>query len=198
MKDVKDLVYRFLTDADFFNMYKPRGTEPRGGGQTYIDFQTSVISVSRWHMFFTGVIGLKVGKGAQGPKWSFPVQSIGVTRRARQQMLLVYQRRTASVCISSQYIHSRNANRVYAWHPNNGFPQPTNPANRKQLPHGLSVFLARTYDNEVWAGWFNVNDSTKRICADSGARLLLNQMLAASRAPGDSGILPFKPLSYWA
>ena len=193
MKDVKDVVYRFLTDADFFNIYKPPKTEAGGGGQTYIDFQTTFIPVARWHTFFDGVTGLTVGAGAQGPKWTFPVHSIGVPPAPPQQMLVVYQRRAASVCISSQHIHSRNANRVRAWHPSNGFPQPSNPAaDRHQLPDGLAVFLVRTFDHEVWAGWFNANDPGNRGWADAGARLLLSQVLAAAKQPGDAGVLAFK------
>jgi len=191
MKNVKELVYRFLTDADFFNIYKPIGTEAGGGGQTYIDFQTTFIAVARWETFFSGVAGLTTGRGAKGPKWEFPVQSIGVAPVQPQQILLVYQRRSASVCISSQYLHSRNANRVHAWHPNNGFPKPSNPSDRHQLPRGLAVFLVRTFDNEVWAGWFNPNDPINRCWGNDGARLLLSQMLAAARQPGDAGVLAF-------
>ena len=37
MRVVRAIVFRYLTDADFFNMYKPTGTEIGGGGQLYID-----------------------------------------------------------------------------------------------------------------------------------------------------------------
>ena len=30
MRRVRAIVYRYLTDADFFNMYKPTGTETGG------------------------------------------------------------------------------------------------------------------------------------------------------------------------
>ena len=33
MKEVESVVYRYLTNADFFNTYKPRGTERGGGGR---------------------------------------------------------------------------------------------------------------------------------------------------------------------
>lgn len=190
MKDVKDVIYRFLTDAEFFNIYKPPKTEAGGGGQTYIDFKTKFIPVLQWESFFDGVVGLTVGTGAKGPTWTSPVYSVGVSSQP-QQTMLVYQRRSASVCISSQYIHSKKANRVSAWHPSNGFPQPSNPADRQQLPDGLVVFLVRTFDNEVWAGWANVNNPANKGWADTSARLLLSPMFAAARQPGDAGILTF-------
>lgn len=192
MKNVKDVVYRFLTDADFFNIYKPPRTEAGGGGQTYIDFQTTHVPVARWQTFFNNVTWLTTGTRAKGPQWTFPIYSIGIPPAPPQQMLVMYQRRTNSVCISSQYIHSRNANRVLAWHPDNGFPRPVDPADRHQLPDGLAVFLVRTFDNEVWAGWFNANDPKQKASRDAGAKLLLNEMLAASRQPGDAGVLGFK------
>ena len=46
------IVFRYLTDADFFNINKPSGTEAGGGGQSYIDFPTSVISLDDWRRFF--------------------------------------------------------------------------------------------------------------------------------------------------
>jgi 5-methylcytosine-specific restriction protein A len=192
MKDVKNIVYRFLTDAEFFNIYKPPRTEAGGGGQTYIDFQTTFIPVARWHTFFSGVKDLKVGTRANGPEWRFPVHSIGVPPAPPQQILMVYQRRPASVCISSQYIHSKSSNRVHAWHPSNGFPQPGDSADRHQLPDGLAVFIARTFNHEVWAGWFNANDPVNRGWADAKARLLLSHIFAAARQPGDAGMLTFK------
>jgi 5-methylcytosine-specific restriction enzyme A len=192
MKNVKYIVYRFLTDADFFNIYKPPKTERGGGGQTYIDFQTTFIPVERWHSFFDGVTDLIVGERRQGPEWEFPVHSIGIISTTPQQILVVYQRRSASVCISSQNIYTRNGNRVHAWHPSNGFPVHSNPTDRQQLPDGLAVFLARTYDDEVWAGWFNSNDKIYKGWADDGVRLLLSSMFAAARNPGDAGILDFK------
>ena len=52
-------IYRFLTHADFFNIYKPSGTEERGGGQSYIDIPVSKVSVNQWKEFFSGVFGVK-------------------------------------------------------------------------------------------------------------------------------------------
>lgn len=37
LAELKELVFRQITPADFFNINKPPGTEDRGGGQSYID-----------------------------------------------------------------------------------------------------------------------------------------------------------------
>jgi 5-methylcytosine-specific restriction protein A len=65
---VEQLVFRKLTDADFFNINKPSGVEERGGGQSYIDFNTSAITLINWRDFFRGVHEIQ---GVCGPIWKF-------------------------------------------------------------------------------------------------------------------------------
>ena len=191
MKEVKSIVYRYLTDADFFNLYKPTRTETGGGGQLYIDFLTSKIPVGKWQLFFSGVTALSTTTVRNGPQWEFPVWSIGAPRVA--QTLRIYQRRGASICIPNQNINTRSANRVHAWAATNGFPAPPNPGKRKSLPQGLVVFLTRTYENEVWAGWFLNGGSAAGPCQDALGGRLLRIMLGTGRKTGDVGIVEFDP-----
>lgn len=191
MKQVKSLVYRYLTNADFFNIYKPPGAEEGGGGQTYIDFPTSTIQVQKWEEFFSGVSGMQVDTRAQGPAWTIPVHSVAAPLLSQE--LTMYLRRPQSVCIAAQHIHGRNANRVKAWHPEHGFPEPRDPRDRHQLQPGLVVFLVRTYDNEIWAGWHSSNGAPPHV--DSEAAELLEDMLAASDQPGSSGLIQFEEAS---
>lgn len=152
MKTVQAIVFRYLTDADFFNIYKPRGSELRGGGQTYIDFSTRDVPVAKWKSLLAGVKGVVRTQVAQGPLWEVPVDSIGISPAA-QQRVSIFQRRPASVAIGRQRLGSRKENRVQAWHPDNGFPKPTHPSRRNQCPSGLAVYLVRCTDGTVWAGW---------------------------------------------
>lgn len=151
MKKVEYVVFRYLTNADFFNIYKPSHTESRGGGQTYIDFAVSSISHDNWHDFFEDVAGVNVTQASFGPRWDFPLVSLGIEQTQR---LIIYQRRPQSFSIASQRIGSANSNRVFAWLPENGFPEPEDPANRQSKPDGLAVFLVKCDDNSVSAGWF--------------------------------------------
>jgi len=193
MKEVKAVVYRYLTEADFFNMYKPTRTETGGGGQLYIDFLTSKIPLRQWEDFFSGVTGLHHTRVKNGPQWEFPVWSIGPAVRLGVQTLRVYQRRPASICIPNQNINTRSANRVHAWAVANGFPEPPNPNNRHSLPRGLAVFLAQTYDNEIWAGWFLNDGRSRGPCRDANAASLLGTMLDRGRKAGDVGIIDIAP-----
>jgi hypothetical protein len=43
MQKVRSIIFRYLTTADFFNIYKPSGTEEGGGGQGYIDFPVNAV-----------------------------------------------------------------------------------------------------------------------------------------------------------
>jgi len=190
MKDVAALIYRYLTDADFFNMYKPTRTETGGGGQLYIDFLTSRIPVDQWQDFFAGVTGLRQARVKNGPQWTFGIHSIGLAA-GPTQTLRVYQRREASICIPNQNINTRSRNRVGAWTSATGFPAPSNPRSRSELPSGLAVFLIRTYDNEVWAGWFRNASGVPAPCRDPGAQSLLGRMLGGRHKPGDVALLKF-------
>ena len=103
------------------------------------------------------------------------------------QISTIYQRRSASFAVSSQKITSTQSKRIAAWHPNNGFPQPSNPANRQTCPPGLAVYILRTEDDEFWAGWFQ--DSSP--CRDKGATALLANMLPNSPEQGHAGFISF-------
>ena len=105
MRSVRTIVYRYLTDADFFNINKPRGTETAGGDQSYIDFPTSDIVVAEWKKFFDGVTGCVETIKTAGPAWEFPIHSIGLPI-SDDRSLKIYQRRAASVSITAQKIHS--------------------------------------------------------------------------------------------
>src|SRR5690348_2934721 len=144
---VNTIVYRYLTNADFYNMYKPHGSEYRGGGQTYVDFPTQDVSVAQWHRFFRGVQGVALETRTQGPSWTAPIQSIGFN--PKNQGVRFYQRRPQSVSIGSQTLNRPSTNRVDAWHPGRGFPAPRNPKDRKQCPSGLAIYLVRADDNTI-------------------------------------------------
>jgi 5-methylcytosine-specific restriction protein A len=106
----------------------------------------------------------------------------------------VYQRRPASIIVSSQYLYSREQNRVLAWHPDFGFPEPADNRERQQRPPGLVVCLARTDNGEVWAGWFLNDSSESWPVADSDARDALMPMLSRSNL-GSDGAAGFIDLS---
>ena len=181
MKNARYIVYRYLTNNDFFTMYKPPGTEYGGGGQSYIDFGIGSISQNEWQIFFSGVPS---EVRAQGSAWTFIINSIGLNV---SQELVIWQRRLQTFSISSQKITSRRANRVHAWHPENGFPQPPDPTDRESCPLNLAIYIVRTEDNEFWAGWFQ-NNSPYR---DQVAYGLLQQMLPSAPIEGFAGFIQF-------
>jgi 5-methylcytosine-specific restriction enzyme A len=149
---VDQLVFRKLTDADFFNINKPSGIEEKGGGQSYIDLPISAVSLSNWGEFFKGV-----GKenGYSGPIWNFLVRSLGANQPP--QKVTIAQRRQASVSIRSQKVLSSANNRVYAWRPEmTGFPKPANPKVRSHI-YDLHIYIARLDNGEFWAGWFQAS-----------------------------------------
>lgn len=141
-KKVDSLVFRRLTYADFRHINKVGGEEQGGGGQSYIDFPIADITLQKWHDF----LGQHTSMGAKGPVWKFTINSLGLIE---SKALKIFQRREASVCIASQKIHSKMANRVPAWHPNNSFPINYNP-----LSDHLVIYILKTVDEEYWAGWF--------------------------------------------
>lgn len=86
MKSIKYIAYRYITNDEFFCMYKQTDAEQGGGGQKYIDFPTGKIPVKNWESFFDGVIGLESSKVTNGPKWEFPIHSIGVKESEKQSL----------------------------------------------------------------------------------------------------------------
>lgn len=194
MERVKSIVFRNLTNADFFNINKPPGMELRGGGQAYIDFPTSSVTPGQWQNFFSGIHGVAVQQETQGPSWTFPVYSLRVddSHSHPNQELKIYQRRQQSVCITSQKLQSSRSNRVKAWHPRAGFPYPIDNTNTEQCPDGLMVYLAATDSGKVWAGWY-LNDGTtalpiKGILSESIAKMFSYP----SNIEGYSGIINFQ------
>lgn len=182
MRDAKIVAYRFLTKADFFNIYKPIGTEAAGGGQTYIDFPAGDISVDDWREFFDEVDGIEVEERTQGPAWTFPVKSLGLTG---EENLTIYQRRQQSFSIASQRLDSRNSMRPGAWRPEYGFPAPADPADRQALPPGLAIYLVRSEQGEIWAGWFQGRVPTR----DDTSSELLSSMLDDDPGEGQTGFI---------
>jgi 5-methylcytosine-specific restriction protein A len=197
MTFVKEIIFRNLTDADFFNINKHRGAEVGGGGQAYIDFPTRSISSETWDSFFDEVKNVIIEGVRQGNSWTFPVYSIGIIDgNTINQHLKVYQRRPASISITSQKIHSNSSNRVHAWHPDNGFPSPIDAEDRHQCPSGLMVYLVSTYCGEVWAGWY-LNDGTTPLPFDGSDLTLFGEMFSQGNEEGYAGhiVIPDETIS---
>ncbi|MEY4903358.1 MAG: hypothetical protein RLZZ292_1173 [Bacteroidota bacterium] len=149
-KQVTSLVFRRLTHADFRHINKIGGEEQGGGGQSYIDFPTGDVSLNKWFVF----LGKNTSFGAQNrPIWEFNIHSIGFDE---PQILKIYQRRAASISIAAQKIYSKESNRVAAWHTNNSFP-----LDFDATVDNLVIYIAKTSDNEFWAGWFLKNEIPK-------------------------------------
>jgi 5-methylcytosine-specific restriction protein A len=184
MKKVKYIIFRYLTSADFFNIYKPSGTEEGGGGQAYIDFPTKSISVDQWGKFFDGAESVYCETGEKGPSWMFPVNNIGLDE---SQELKIYQRRPQSICIASQRITSRQENRVKAWRPENGFPEPTDPTERDTVPKGLLIFITRTVNDEFWAGFLTDKSPTTSSLAS-----LIPGLINKAKEEGYAGFIDTK------
>ena len=68
------MVYRKLTKNDWENINRPVNSIAGGGGQLYIDFPTSSITVDNWRNFFEGTNEETV---TNGPKWTFTIKSLG-------------------------------------------------------------------------------------------------------------------------
>ncbi len=193
MDSIKKIVYTNLTDAEFFNINKPRKTEGKGGGQGYIDFSTSMISITEWGDFFSNAIEVTETAGAQNrPRWECPIYNIGIDNgMASNQNITIYQRRKTSVSISSQKLLSSRTNRIQAWHPKNGFPKPIDITIRNQCPTGLMVYLVLTHSGHLWAGWY-LNDGTSAIPYNGSEQNLFGQMFSAMPSDDEtSGMLSF-------
>jgi len=189
MKLVEGIVYRYLTKTDYFNIYKPSGVEAGGGGQTYIDIPATRVSIRQWRDFLRGVPGAQLTQTKNGPDWRLPINSIGL--QEGQQMSHIYQRRGNTVIIANQNTNTRGANRISAWLPENGFPEPADPRDRGQLPAGLAIFLVRTADRRIWAGWLLDAAGAGTICRDQRALGVIRAMIgpANSMVSGASGII---------
>jgi 5-methylcytosine-specific restriction protein A len=179
LKAVQYIVFRYLTNSDFFNIYKPSGTEIGGGGQSYIDFKTGAISALQWQQFFEGVPSTN---RRQGPNWAFKIHSIGLDV---VHNLNIYQRRPQSFTISSQRITSEQSNRVPAWHPRHGFPKPIDPTDRRSCPPGLAIYIVRTTSGEYWAGWFQDEVPYR----DQESAVILKDMIPDTLTEGLAGFI---------
>jgi 5-methylcytosine-specific restriction protein A len=149
------IIFRYLTHADFFNINKPPGSEELGGGQSYIDFSTQRVEKGDWAGLLAGVKGVTERSERNGPRWEFPVFSIGSPSSA--QTATVFQRRPTTIVIARQKLDTRDSNRIVAWSPAKGFPIPADRNSRRECPDALVVFFARIR-GRVWAGWF-INQS---------------------------------------
>lgn len=155
----RKVVYRKLTNAEYFNINKPPGAEERGGGQSYLDFPTRLVPPNWWNGFFADCQQIE---RTQGPSWTEKVQSLGLTQT---QEFTIYKRRSASFSISSQKLNSKRANRVRAWDPGfSGFPEAPDDlsgADDSRIPplvHGIVIFLVLAEDKTFWAGWFRESE----------------------------------------
>ncbi len=147
-KRIVSLIYRHLTNADFYNINKVGGEEQKGGGQSYIDLPVRYISQTN----MIDLLGQPTGVRSQGSEWTVNVNSFNVSQT--NQSVTLYRRAKTRFCISSQKIYSREGNRVWAWHPNNGFPTRFN--------KNIIVYIAKAWDGQLWAGWFKLTPSIKK------------------------------------
>lgn len=160
---IVSLIYRHLTAADFRHINKHGGEEPGGGGQSYIDIRKT--NVSKANMI--DVFGNPTGYRAQGPEWKVSVYSLNISDNSNsKQALTLYQRRTSTYCIASQKIHSKESNRVKAWHPDNGFPT--------RFSKNIVVYLAKTVDGKILAGWFRLNTTVKKSLEKTPLKCILS------------------------
>lgn len=159
LKQGKWIAYRKLTAADFFHTSKPQGHDSTGGGQSYIDLAGTGVSVDRWHQFFSSVEPVEM---QGGPAWDIEVKSLGLAKNQKVRIAARKNQNGAirNVRVSSQKIHSREANRIYAWHPEHtNFPdlplgaQSSSDAEIVALVEDLFVYIIRTADDEYWAGY---------------------------------------------
>jgi len=157
-KIVDSIVFRRMTHNDFDkinqrgSVYQAEGEQAGGGGQGYIDFPTSNVTIDNWNQ----LLGDPTSFGAQErPKWTITMNSLGIENA---QDILISKRRNASVSITSQKLPeaSTRGNRVFAWHPNNSFPVNYNPD-----VDNLVVYIIKASDETYWAGWFLENEAPR-------------------------------------
>lgn len=161
MKNASWVVFHRLTSADFYETSKPRVPGAKGGKQSYIDLAGNSVPLADWETgFFNGIIPTHE---TQGPAWDISLSSL---RISRSQPVRIASRTSSNgkyrnISIRSQKIHSREANRVFAWHPNHSsFPDlPAGAANAQDsriapLIVDLVIYIIRTDAGDFWAGWF--------------------------------------------
>lgn len=147
MRKAKNLLFRRLSDTDFKNI-SGQGGVTGGGGQSYIDNSTSDISVDQFRDFF----GIETERVSNGPKWNKPINSLALKT---VQNVIFYQRRPASIIISSQKENSREGNRIAVWKnrftnfPDKTYSLSTNP---------IIVYIIKDSSEKYWAGWFYLYD----------------------------------------
>ena len=154
MPRVAKVVFKELTASDFYWINQPGLGQ--GGGQSYIDFDTSEVSLNDWQKFFEGA---EEGKSASGPFWRFSVHNLGVN--TTQDNAKLGQRRATSFSVRSQKLpeHSSGGRRLHAWSPHyTDFPPlPPHLDSALQVPFALianlRVFLIRDENGGYWAGW---------------------------------------------
>lgn len=172
------IVFKELTPSDFYWINQPG--LGGGGGQSYIDFDTSDISLQDWQGFFNGA---EEGAGASGPYWTFSVHNLGAN--TTQTDVKLGQRRATSFSIRSQKLpeHSAGGRRLHAWSPHyTDFPAlPLQVDSALQVPFALianlRVFLVRDDEGGYWAGWTrllppNVKDDRLRRIFDEKSGII--------------------------
>lgn len=176
LAELKEIIFRQITPADFFNINKPPGTEDGGGGQSYIDVPVRNVDLEAWHSFFGNVAPIDT---KSGPLWNIEINSLGGLGR---QVIKIGQRRSASVNIRSQKLLSRSSNRVLAWHPDYGeFPRaPADMSSAEdprviELTAGVRIFILKTDQEEYWAGWHRTEEIQRLASIDPRFEVMLTQ-----------------------
>lgn len=183
MRKVKYILFRYITPSDFKNIYKPKGAEEKGGGQSYIDISTSQFNRANRTKFFENIRSRDPG---EFQKWQIKVNSIGCRERDQLVQMSLRRKTKTSIKIDNQKIDTRKANRIKAWHPQNGFPRPQNKelildAKKNETAilrelKGLAVFIVRTDKSEYWAGWFRDRKGGNP-CKDEKSEILLHNLI---------------------
>ena len=157
LQNVESIIFRKLTKNDWENINRSPNSLTSGGGQLYIDFPTSGISMDNWKSFFDGKSWTD---GTNGPEWNIFIKSLGVFQGLQSEK--IYQRRNATVSITEQNINSKNTKRIFAWTPDlTGFPKSVDPNNITTVPDSLYVYIVRLQNGEHWAGWFQTDQPKK-------------------------------------
>ena len=176
IQEVSQLVFRQLTPADFFNINKQPNTEAGGGGQSYIDVPVNNVSLENWRDFFDGSVAEET---LSGPLWNIEIRSLG---RLGSQTVGIGQRRSASVNIRSQKLHSRQSNRIYAWHPDfSDFPRaPSNMTSAEdsrviEMVAGVRVFIVKCSVGNYWAGWLRTESIESCVAHDKRFKKMLTE-----------------------
>lgn len=154
MKIISKLIFRRLSPADFYHINKEPQQNSTGGGQSYIDIPTRNVPIHAWSEFLD--VFQNLGDDEK-PYWRVDISSVGLKG---SQIVTIGVRRSASVNIRSQKLHSDRSNRIRAWHPDlTDFPQAPKHMTGARDPRviricdGLLVMIAKTTDREYWAMW---------------------------------------------